>query len=83
MTEKLFTGTLNRNQNKNKTKRVNKLKSKELNDIFINSDIVLLTECWTNKFSDLSFPDFQSFALHRKLKKKKCKNRFGGYCHLY
>ena len=25
------------------TKRVNKLKSKELNDIFINSDIVLLT----------------------------------------
>ena len=55
------------------TKRVNKLKSKELNYIFVNSDIVLLTECWTNELSDLKFPGFQPFALHRKLKKRNAK----------
>ena len=60
------------------TERVNKLKSKELHNIFTNSDIILLTETWTNEFSDLNFTGFQSYVLHRKLKKRNAKRESGG-----
>ena len=60
------------------TERVNKLKSKELHNIFKNSDIILLTETWTNEFSDLNFTGFQSYVLHRKLKKRNAKRESGG-----
>ena len=60
------------------TKRVNKLKSKELNHIFTNSDIVLLTETWTNEFYRCTILGFQSYVLNRKLKKKNAKRDSGG-----
>lgn len=60
------------------TRRINKLKSKELNHIFSNSDIILLTETWTNELSDLHYDGFQSFVLHRTLKKANAKRDSGG-----
>ena len=37
-----------------------------------------MTETWTNEFSDLNFTGFQSYVLHRKLKKKRNAKRESG-----
>ena len=47
------------------TKRTNKLKKEELQNIFSSSDIVLLVETWTNDFSDIDVSNFHSFVLNR------------------
>ena len=60
------------------TKRTNKLKSVELNDIFKSSDIVLFTETWTDEYSDVNVDDFDCYILHRTENKKSCKRNSGG-----
>jgi hypothetical protein len=47
------------------TRRVNKLTCKELIEVFNIDDIVLLTETWTNNYSDLHVQDFEHFVLNR------------------
>ena len=60
------------------SKRTNKLISTEFQNIFESRDIVLLTETWTDSYSDLSVSNFEYFALHRKDKKKNSKRNSGG-----
>ena len=48
------------------TKCTNKIKSLEFQHIFMSNDIVLLTETWTNDFSEIYVNEFEAFALHRK-----------------
>ena len=60
------------------TKRTNKLKSEELRNIFNSSDIVLLTETWTNNYSDIHVENFESYVLHRNENKKGSKRCSGG-----
>lgn len=60
------------------TKRTNKLKSIEFQQIFKSNDIILLTECWTDAFSDIQVSNFEVFALHRTENKKNCKRNSGG-----
>ena len=60
------------------TKRTNKLKSMEFQNIFKNNDLVLLTETWTNEFSDISVNNFESFVLNRIEKKAASKRNSGG-----
>lgn len=60
------------------TKRTNKLNTDEFKNIFNSSDIVLLTETWTNSFSDIAVCNFESYVLHRYEKKKKSKRNSGG-----
>ena len=60
------------------TKRTNKLKSVEFQNIFESHDVILLTECWTNQFSELTVNNFESFVLHRQENKKNSKRNSGG-----
>ena len=60
------------------TKRTNKLNSPELNAIFCSHDIVLLTETWTDQYSDLSVDNFDYFVLNRSENKKSSKRSSGG-----
>ena len=60
------------------SRRTNKIKSREFQDILNSSDVVLLTETWTNDFSDIYVNNFEAFVLHRKEKKKNSKRDSGG-----
>ena len=60
------------------SKRTNKLKSREFQNIFSKNDIILITESWTDEYSDIEVGDFDNFVLHRKVKKKGCKRNSGG-----
>ena len=60
------------------TKRTNKLKSEEFQQIFNSSDLVLLVETWTNEFSDIDVANFQAFVLNRTENKKTSKRSSGG-----
>lgn len=54
------------------TKSSNKLKSPEFISMFESNDIVMLTETWSNEFTDLQIKHFENFALHRpRLSKSK------------
>lgn len=59
------------------TKRLNKLKSSELQALFNKSDIVLLTETWSEEFIDYKVDGFDYFALHR-VKNTNSKRSSGG-----
>lgn len=59
------------------SKRVNKLKSKELFPIFQNNDIILFTETWTSDISDLNVDGFECFPLHRTSKPGSKRNSGG------
>ena len=60
------------------SKRTNKIKTHEFQDILDNSDVVLLTEAWTSDLSDIKINHFESFELRRKEKKKKNAKRHSG-----
>ena len=60
------------------TKRTNKLKSTEFQRIFNSHDVVLLTECWTNQFSETSVDNFESYVLNRNENKRNSKRNSGG-----
>ena len=47
------------------SKRTNKLNLQELTTIFEANDLVMLTETWTDEYSDLSFAGFKVFWLSR------------------
>ena len=46
------------------TKRTNKLKIVEFQNIFASNDVVMLTETWTDQYSDLAIDNFEVFVLH-------------------
>lgn len=56
------------------TKRTNKLKTEEFQTIFNSSDIVLLTESWTNDFSDIQVDHFESYMYYIAKKIRKLAN---------
>ena len=60
------------------TKRTNKLKSTEFKRIFNSHDVVLLTECWTNQFSETIVDNFEAYVLNRSENKKNSKRNSGG-----
>ena len=60
------------------SKRTNKLKSSDFENFFSSTDIILITESWTDEYSDIEVSDFDAFVLHRKEKKKGCKRNSGG-----
>ena len=60
------------------TKRTNKLQSEELKSIFTSNDIVLLTETWTDNYSDTRVSGFETFELHREEVKNRSKRNSGG-----
>lgn len=60
------------------TRRTNKLKTDEFKTIFNSSDIVLLTETWTDDFSDTNVANFESFILNRHEVKRNSKRNSGG-----
>ena len=60
------------------TRRTNKLKTPELQKVFESSDVVLLTETWTNDFSDVAVKKFETYILNRNENKTKSKRNSGG-----
>ena len=60
------------------SRRTNKLKSSELQHIFESSDLVLLTETWTDDFSDISVNHFEHFVLNRRHIKAGSRRNSGG-----
>lgn len=60
------------------SKRINKLKSKEVSTIFQNNDVVLFTEVWSSEIQDLSVDGFECFPLHRTTCKPNAKRNSGG-----
>ena len=50
----------------------------EFQNFFNSNDVILITESWTNEYSDIEVSNFDSFVLHRKEKKKGCKRNSGG-----
>ena len=60
------------------TKRTNKLDSPEAQNIFKNNDVILLTESWTNDFSQLNVNNYEYFVLNRTENKKSSKRASGG-----
>lgn len=60
------------------SKRVNKLKTKEVSSVFQNNDVVLFTEVWSNELLDLSVDGFECFPLHRTTCKPNTKRNSGG-----
>ena len=60
------------------SKRTNKLNLQELRHIFENNDLLLLTETWTDEYSDISFPGFKVFWLSRLEKNRNSKRSSGG-----
>ena len=63
-------------------KRTNKLNLQELRHIFENNDLLLLTETWTDEYSDISFPGFKIFWL-RRLEKNRNSTRSSGGIAIY
>ena len=59
------------------TKRTNKIKTVEFQSIFQLNDVVLLTETWTDQYSDVSIDSFETFVLHRQEKKRGSKCNSG------
>lgn len=55
------------------TKRTNKLQTDEFQNIFSSSDVVLLTETWTNQYSNIDVNGFEAYVLNRKEIKKTSK----------
>ena len=47
------------------SKYVNKLMSLEVKQIFKEHDIILFTETWSNKQTELEVQGFEHYALHR------------------
>lgn len=60
------------------TRRTNKLHSDEFKSIFSSNDLILLTEYWTDDFSDINVSNFESFPLHRRETKRNSKRNSGG-----
>lgn len=60
------------------TRRMNKLDSPELIQIFRNHDLILLTETWANELCDLQVEGFECFNLNRTENKQSCKRSSGG-----
>ena len=60
------------------TKRTNKLKSTEFKRIFNSHDVVLLTKCWANQFSETNVDNFEAYVLNRNENKKNSKRNSGG-----
>ena len=60
------------------SRRSNKLRSKELTQIFQQNDFILLTETWTNDLCDISVDGFTVFQLNRTCKKRNAKRDSGG-----
>ena len=60
------------------TRRTNKLKSDEFKSIFLLNDVILLTETWTDEYSDVLVDNFETFVLHRQEKKRGSKRNSGG-----
>lgn len=60
------------------TKRTNKLQTVEFQNIFPSSDVVLLTETWTNQYSDIEVNNFEAYVLNRKEIKQNSKRNSGG-----
>ena len=60
------------------TRRTNKLNLSDLQHIFHSSDVVLLTETWTDDFSDISVNNFEHFVLNRKDIKPGSRRNSGG-----
>ena len=59
-------------------KRTNKLQTDEFQNIFSSSDVVLLTETWTNQYSDIGVNNFEAYVLNRKeIKQKSNRNSYG------
>ena len=59
-------------------KRYNKLNSPELKHVFENNHIILLTETWTNDYSEIHVDGFEEFVLNRTLKCSNAKRDSGG-----
>ena len=53
------------------TRRTNKLKTPEMQNVFDCSDVVMFTETWTNDLSNIDVNNFESFVLNRKDRKKR------------
>ena len=60
------------------SRRTNTFESQELKHIFQTNDLVLLTETWTDEYSDVSFPGFKTFYLSRTNRKSNTKRNSGG-----
>ena len=60
------------------TRRTNKLKSDEFKSIFHSNDVILLTETWTDEYSDILVDNFETFVLHRQERKSGSKRNSGG-----
>ena len=60
------------------TKRTNKLKTVEFQNIFWSYDVVMITKTWTDQYSDLAVDNFEVFVLHRQEKKTGSKRNSGG-----
>ena len=60
------------------SRRTNKLQTEEFRSIFSSSDIVLLTETWTDRFSEISVSNFEPYILNRETVKNNCKRNTGG-----
>ena len=60
------------------TKRSNKLKSREIADIFNKNDIIMFTETWTDNYTEIEVDKFTNFVLHRTEIKKSSKRNSGG-----
>ena len=65
------------------SKRTNKLNSQELRNTFASNDLVMLTETWTDDYSDLSFDGFKTFWLSRSDKNCNSKRNSGGIAILF
>ena len=60
------------------SRRTNKLQTEEFKNIFRSSDIVLLTETWTDEFSDIAVNNFEPYILNCEMVKNNCKRNSGG-----
>ena len=47
--------------------------SREFQNFFNSNDVILITESWTDEYSDIEVSNFDSSVLQRKEKKKGCK----------
>lgn len=60
------------------TKRVNKLQTSELQEVFNNNDIICLTETWGDSSQQFDVDGFSYFELHRTEKKANTTRNSGG-----
>ncbi|MES9880123.1 MAG: reverse transcriptase family protein, partial [Sedimenticola sp.] len=60
------------------TKRLNKLHSPEILELFKMKDILVFTETWTDSLSDITVDNFRHIALHRVCKNINAKRNSGG-----